>query len=127
MSIFQLYRFREENCINQLKREETNISTSLMAGLCHLGQLFWYGNKVFQCQLYMKLLAEWSCTFIRSTTYYLPVEIYDMGRSTFVTCTRKLLVIADMGRNGEDHTSNKKHSIYKFGGILRAFSIFRAD
>lgn len=56
-----------------------------MAGLCHLQQHFGMGTGTFQRQLYMKLLAEWSCTFMRSTTYYLPVEIYDMGRSTFVT------------------------------------------
>lgn len=52
MSINQLSRFRDENYTNQLKSEYANISTCLMAGLCHLWQLFGMGTGTVQQQLY---------------------------------------------------------------------------
>jgi len=30
----------------------------------------WYRNRTCQCQLHVKLLAEWSCTFIRRKTLF---------------------------------------------------------
>lgn len=85
------------------------ISPSLMAGLCHLCQLFCYGNRDFSVSTEYEVVNKMVTHLLGAQHIICLVELMIEGEVHLrLLCVKKRLVISDLEKNsGRPHTEHK--------------------